>query len=335
MSTRAAADAPVVLFVFNRPDTTARVIEAVSRTKPSRLFVVADGPREHVSNDRRFCAEVRNIIQTGVDWPCELLTNYSEINLGCRRRIVTGMEWVFSLADEAIVLEDDCVAHPDFFLFARQMLEKYRDSTHVLHINGTNVQGRTEEVRASHFFSAYSLPWGWATWKRAWAHYNVDMTSFAPFVERGGIAAKFKHSRQRKFFLNRYLGHCDPSTPSWDWQWIFTTLALNAYAVTPDSNLISNVGDGDDALHGPNHPYCRMPTFDWKAVSPSTPAGIDNDYDRYVFECYFDGGSVHGWRGMLNAIYDALSDLRIKFAVRSRMRQLLSGIAGACGLKPS
>jgi hypothetical protein len=312
------SNVPVALVVFNRPGTTARVLEAISRARPRQLLVIADGPRPENARDRELCAEVRRVVQAGVNWPCEFLTNYAETNLGCRQIFASGMAWVFSIVSEALVLEDDCVAHSDFFVFARAMLDRYREDARIMHINGTNLQGRAPSVKTSHFFSAYNLPWGWATWRRAWSHYNVDMTRFAEFVQKGGIGARFRHSRQRLYFENQYKVHCDPATASWDWQWIFTAWARDGLAVTPSVNLVSNIGDGSDALHSTNHPYCGLPVFDWTDSKEPPPRKTNEAYDRYVFERYFSGGAVHGCTGMVNAWMDALQAWRIKLAFRSR-----------------
>ena len=214
------------------------------------------------------------------------------------------------------------MAHPDFFAFARAMLDRYRDDPEVMHINGTNLQRTTTRGGASHFFSGYNLPWGWATWKRAWNHYHVKMTAFDEFVRSGGIERRFRHSRQRRYFHDQYLAHCNPATNSWDWQWIFATWAANGLAVTPAVNLVSNIGDGSDALHCTNHPFCHLPVHDWSDSNTLPPRVADRDYDRFVFEDYFAGGCIHGWKGWCNAWMDDFQALRIRLGLRSRLRKL-------------
>ena len=112
---------PVAFLVFNRPDTTERVFEAIRLARPPKLLVVADGPRAHRPDDDTKCQATRAIIER-VDWPCEVLKNYSEANLGCRTRVSSGLDWVFSTVEEAIILEDDCLPHPTFFRFCEELL---------------------------------------------------------------------------------------------------------------------------------------------------------------------------------------------------------------------
>ncbi len=118
-------ETPVALIVFNRPETTRRVFAAIAAARPARLLLIADGPRTDRPGEVERCDEVRKIV-TSVDWPCEVLTNFAEENMGCRRRVVSGLNWVFSQVEEAIILEDDCVPDASFFPFCAEMLERYR-----------------------------------------------------------------------------------------------------------------------------------------------------------------------------------------------------------------
>ena len=116
---------PVVFLIFNRPDTTQRVFSAIAKAKPDTLLVVADGPRPDHPEDVEKCAAAQEVVDR-VDWSCDLRRNYAEVNLGCRNRVSSGLDWVFENVDEAIVLEDDCLPHPTFFQFCEELLHRYR-----------------------------------------------------------------------------------------------------------------------------------------------------------------------------------------------------------------
>src|SRR4051812_29861164 len=111
-------ETPVAFLIFNRPDVTEKVFEQIALARPKTLLVVADGPRTPL--EAEVCAKTRAIIDR-VDWDCEVLKNYSETNMGCRLRVSSGIDWVFSQVPEAIILEDDCLPHPSFFPFCAQM----------------------------------------------------------------------------------------------------------------------------------------------------------------------------------------------------------------------
>ena len=158
---------PVAFIIFNRPDTTEIVFETIRQAKPSKLLVVADGPRTDRSGEVEKCTATRAVIER-VDWECEVITNYSDVNLGCKRRVSGGIDWIFSQVEEAIILEDDCLPAPSFFQFCQTMLERYRYDDRISMIGGSNYQQENSRTSDSYFFTKYAHIWGWATWRRAW-----------------------------------------------------------------------------------------------------------------------------------------------------------------------
>src|SRR6185437_15111082 len=157
-------ETPVTMFVFRRPDTTRRVFEAIAAIRPKCLLLVADGARSNKPGEEEACRQVREIISR-VDWTCEVLTNFSACNLGCKQRMISGLDWVFSLVEEAILLEDDCLPHPSFFPYCQELLQRYREDDRVAYISGVNLVGKYLHTTDSYFFSEIGGIWGWATWR--------------------------------------------------------------------------------------------------------------------------------------------------------------------------
>ena len=178
-------ETPVALMVFNRPEATRRVFAAVAAARPNHLLVVADGPRPDRKGERQLCDEVRKIV-SAVDWPCKVETSFSEENLGCRRRIISGLDWVFSLVEEAIILEDDCLPDPTFFPYCTELLERYRDCDQVGIIGGFNPLPQSFPLPYSYYFTRQVLIWGWATWRRTWQKYDAHLTTW-PEVRKGKL----------------------------------------------------------------------------------------------------------------------------------------------------
>ena len=118
-------DAPVLFLVFNRPDVTMRVFEAIRHARPRRLYVAADGPRAGISSETGKCEQTRQIA-TQVDWDCEVKTLFRSENLGCRVAVSSAIDWFFENEPEGIILEDDCLPHPTFFHFCQELLERYQ-----------------------------------------------------------------------------------------------------------------------------------------------------------------------------------------------------------------
>ena len=239
---------PIAFIIFNRPETTRRVFAEITKARPPKLLVIADGPRANRPGDAEKCAAVRAIIDC-VDWDCEVLTNYSDVNLGIKRRISSGLDWVFNTVDEAIILEDDCLPHPTFFRFCEEMLEKYRDDERIAMISGANFQFGRKRNEYSYYFSRYPQIWGWASWRRAWSNYDVDMKLW-PEIRDGSwledlLGAKISVWYWRYIFENVYEGKID----TWDYQWTFSCWMQSLMTIMPVVNLVSNIGFSREAVH--------------------------------------------------------------------------------------
>ena len=239
---------PVTFIIFNRPDTTKKVFAEIAKARPPKLLVVADGPRADHPDDAGKCAAARAIIDR-VDWDCEVLTNYSDVNLGCKRRVSSGLDWVFNTVEGAIILEDDCLPHPTFFRFCEELLEKYRDDERIAMISGVNFQFGRKRTKYSYYFSRYTHIWGWASWRGAWDNYDVNMKLW-PEIRDGGWLEDWLGDKKsvrywKKIFEKVYQGEID----TWDYQWMFSCWIQSALTILPNVNLVSNIGFGSEAVH--------------------------------------------------------------------------------------
>ncbi|QPN64388.1 glycosyltransferase family 2 protein [Synechococcus sp. CBW1004] len=208
----------VLLLAYRRPNTTARVLEALRVVQPRRLFVACDGPRPDDAAELQACAATRQLIETAIDWPCELTLLLREENRGCRRGVSEAIDWFFAQVEEGIVLEDDIVASPAFFAFCSELLERYRDDRRVGVISGSNFQPQRPRDGASYYFSIYNHCWGWASWRRAWAAYDADLQGWPAFRDQGWLEdlGGRRFARYWTSCLERvHRGDCD----TWDYIW--------------------------------------------------------------------------------------------------------------------
>lgn len=239
---------PVAFFIFNRVDTTNKVFEAIRFAKPTNLLVVADGPRTDIPDDIEKCSATRAIIDR-VDWDCEILTNYSDVNLGCKHRVSSGLDWVFDMVEEAIILEDDCLPDPTFFRFCDELLNLYRDDERIMHIGGISFLCSSNNLEYSYYFSKYTQVWGWATWRRSWKYYDVEMKLWPLVRNSEWLSAIINEKKEAivrtKIWDSTYNGECD----SWAYQWLFAVLTQNGMSILPKVNLISNIGFSQEATH--------------------------------------------------------------------------------------
>lgn len=239
---------PVAFIIFNRPAQTREVFERIRAARPSRLLVIADGPRAGRADDKERCAATRQIVEK-IDWECQVSHEFSEVNLGCRRRVASGLDWVFNQHPEAIILEDDCLPDPSFFRYCAELLERYRDDERVVSISGDNFQGGRRHTPASYYFSRHPHVWGWASWRRVWRHYDVGMQSWPAVRQSGWLDQVFNHPGRAAYWRETFDAVYDGRVDTWDHQWTYTCWRLNGLVALPEVNLISNIGFGKEATH--------------------------------------------------------------------------------------
>lgn len=241
---------PVAFLVFNRPETTRLVFQAIRRAQPSRLLLIGDGARPDVAGEADRVRQVRKVISE-VDWPCDVQSNFSDVNLGCKARVATGLDWAFSHAESLIILEDDCLPDPTFFTFCESMLARYRDDERVMMISGDNFQSESDQRNAvsSYYFSRWTHIWGWASWRRAWRHFDVDVSTWPENKMSESLRHWFDSDEEYLHWVatldRQHRGEID----TWDFPWQYACWAHQGMTILPSVNLVSNVGFGPDATH--------------------------------------------------------------------------------------
>jgi hypothetical protein len=251
-------ETPIVLFIFKRPAQTAKVLQAILAANPVRLYVIADGPRN--AEEAALCRQTRDVIST-MRGDCELRMLYADKNMGLRGRIVSGLDWVFSCEDRAIIFEDDCLPHPEFFTFCEDLLEYYQREERVMHISGNNFLLGRISIKESYYFSKYAHCWGWATWRRAWKLFHAwDVHPKDLHLD----FQIFMTKTERDFWVNLLKERKTSGQDIiWDYQWSLICMAKKALCIMPRVNLVSNIGFSPDATNT-IHPY-------WYANLPTEP----------------------------------------------------------------
>lgn len=246
----------IALFTFARPATTARVFAAVRAARPSRLFIIGDGPRPDRPDEAARCAEVRRLVE-GVDWPCTVEHDYADRNMGCRTRISSGIRWVFSRVDEAIFLEDDTLPDATFFPYCEELLARFRNDDRVIAVSGSSMLTHGSADGASYWFSAHPRIWGWASWRRAWDGYDVEMSDWPAMRESSAWRARTPLEQRAwgPFFDDVKAGLVD----TWDAQFTLLAWKTGRLCAIPSKNLVDNIGFGVDATntHAPEFPGPR------------------------------------------------------------------------------
>jgi len=241
---------PDVLFlVFNRPSLTQTVFNAIKKSRPSRIFIAADGPRKNNELDVILCKQVRDIVAK-VDWECEIKTLFREENLGCRVAITSAIDWFFNHVEAGVILEDDCLPSDSFFSFCGLMLERYKHNDQIMQINGSFHLHQFESFDESYYFSKLNSCWGWATWRRAWRTFDADMIGYDESRDKGEIA-KYYENRQISNWMISYLEAANsPSCGIWSTQWSYSILKNNGLCINPTINMVNNIGFFDTPTSG-------------------------------------------------------------------------------------
>jgi len=266
---------PVVLFVYKRPTLTRQLVEILRRVQIKTFFVFGDGPR--CADEESLCRETKEIF-TNIDWAENVHLVFSDTNLGLGNRVISGLNHVFSMVDRAIVLEDDCMPHENFWMFCETMLERYNSCENIMHIGGTNLLHQyTAGIEESYFFSRHALPcWGWASWARAWQKFN---TKFNTWEKKSEQLVKILKRENRKICSSVFDTLAKGNIDSWDVQWMIDIWENAGAVVMPKSNLVSNIGTGEGASYMPEQTqFARIITNSLakELIHPQTT------------ECFFD-----------------------------------------------
>lgn len=239
---------PILFLIFNRPDVTQRVFDAIREARPKELFVAADGPRTNKTGEVEKCEACRKIIEQ-VDWDCEVKTLFRNENLGCKKAVSSAITWFFDHVDKGVILEDDCLPSSSFFHYCDELLNKYEQVDAVKSISGsTHIPTEAlQKTNDSYYFSNYFHCWGWASWRRAWASYDMEMKNWPAFK-------KSKQFNQRNFWEARFYERVFDKTfvgkiDTWDYQMQLNVWSHNGLCLLPTKNMVSNIGFGEGATH--------------------------------------------------------------------------------------
>lgn len=252
---------PVLFLIFNRLDTTRHVFEAIRQAKPPRLYIAADGARADKPGEEEIAQAVRNYVVESIDWDCEVKTLFRDNNLGCKYAVSGAISWFFEHEEMGIILEDDCIPNISFFLFCQELLEKYKDDDRIAMISGNNFQFGRRFDENSYYFSRYTHIWGWASWRRAWKNYDLNMTLW-PEIRSNQLLQIYLTNRSSYRYWEYIFDKCYKNEIlTWDYQWLLMSWIQNQLTILPCKNLVTNVGFGPEAVHTKrNNEFSNMKT---------------------------------------------------------------------------
>ena len=291
---------PILLIVFNRPDTTSEVFKVIRNVKPSKLYIASDGARLHRDDEEKKVKLVRQLV-SNIDWPCELNTLFNEVNKGCKIGVSSAIDWLFSKEEMGIILEDDCLPNNDFFRFCEEMLIRYNDNDHIFSISGNNFQ-KKNNLNYSYYYSKYIHIWGWATWRRAWQKNDLDIKFWPTWKNSNKWYSLFSDKIERVYWESIFDLAYNNKIDTWDYSWIASVWFNDGIAINPNKNLVSNLGFNEDATHTKksDHKFANLPVGKLNTLIFNDTFVVDSQADQYTFNKIFEGYKL---RWPLNYIY--------------------------------
>ncbi|HYP15788.1 MAG TPA: hypothetical protein VEQ65_01145 [Opitutus sp.] len=244
-----SACAPVALFVYNRPDHTRQTLEALSRNRlaaDTALYVFSDGPKPTASaSDRQRIAETRSLVCSR-RWTRSTTLIEAETNRGLADSIVSGVRHVLGEHERVIVLEDDIVTSPGFLEFMNQGLDLYAAEPRVMHVSGYMypLGLRSEGTMFLRILSC----WGWATWARAWQHYESNLDVHFQRLNTPDRIRKFNIEGHADFFRQLQDNRAG-RIRSWAVRWYASWLGQGGLSLFPTQSLVRNVGHDGSGVH--------------------------------------------------------------------------------------
>lgn len=275
---------PILFLVFNRLKLAERVFERIREARPAHLFLAADGPRAVHPEDVDACRKVRDIV-AGMDWPCRVETLFRDTNLGCRAAVSSAIAWFFEHVEEGIILEDDCLPNPSFFPYCAELLARYRHDDRVSTIGGLGYPQKDLCGSSSYAFTTYQLIWGWATWKRAWAHYRPEVAAESPLLSLDWLRMRLGNRHAAEVWRRNVALYREGVPNTWDYPWNFSCWLRGGLGIAPATNLVDNIGFGVGATHTgkANNPLLPAEAITFPLRHPRhvrCNRRLDREYDR-------------------------------------------------------
>lgn len=241
--------APIALFVYARPDETAKTIESLSKNflaSESDLYIFSDGPKGE--KDFKKVSEVRALIKSINSGFKKIKIIEREKNLGLANSIITGVSEILSENDRIIVMEEDLISSENFLNFVNDSLDKYEKDEKVFSVTGYTYHiNIPENYKYDNYFTPRCESLGWGTWKDRWMKADWELKEFKDFIKDKNAIKNFNKvgCDLIGMLIKQQLGKLD----SWAVRWCFTHFKNNAVCSYPTSSKIIHIGEGGFATH--------------------------------------------------------------------------------------
>jgi len=264
--------APIVLFVYNRPEHTLKTLESLFQNdlaNDSILYIFADGPPANANlSESEKIKKTREVLKKK-NWCKEVIIIESDINKGLADSILSGVTEIVNKYGKIIVLEDDLVLTKGFLKYMNEALTLYENENEVMQVSGNLLPILTEDVVNSESFFLKDLScWGWATWKRAWDHLETDPKILIERIDSLPEGKKRFNLDGSYDFYNDLYENLIGSKKTWAIKWQASVFLKNGLILFPFKSLVTNIGNDGSGVHkGFTKKYLNKNTTEYVTVS--------------------------------------------------------------------
>ena len=271
-------DVAVLLIFFVRSETFEKVFQSVREAHPRTLLLWQDGPRENRPKDIEGIVRCRNIAEQ-IDWDCEIHKHYCEKNYGCDPSTFYADKWAFSLVDKCIILEDDQVPSQSFYLYCKELLDKYEFDERISHICGHNFGGEYKDYLYDYLFS-FTGTGAWASWRRVaktWDETYASINDTATLRNVRGF-----YGKRAEKWISYAKRHKKSGIAHWE-----SIIGMSAHmnsrlVIIPRINLVLNIGIGENATHSVVSDPLLIPQRVKRVYIPGEELDFPIRHPRYV-----------------------------------------------------
>jgi hypothetical protein len=287
------------------------LIDALRASAPPIVMVVVDGPKPDDEADARAVQSTRDAV-AGIDWDAEVRTRFRPVNVGLRRSVVDAVSWAVGEYGQVAVIEEDVVPGPDFLPYVEHMLERFRDDERIMHISGYNVvPADVVSSTAMNRLTAYPESTAWATWDRAWAHYDDDLT----WLDQRRVREVTEITGSRFATMRWTLNLADARAgriSTWAYRWIASIWSRKALVVSPNVNLVTYVGYEGGTHTATRAAWTEQPLYDGprSALFEDGPIVVDPRAEKWTNRVVFRGTPIGVARGIAISVVLALRKRR-------------------------
>ena len=305
---------PILIIAFNRYQLLKRSFLYLKNNDFSDVWITIDGPRKNNKDDfKEFNKILKFCNREGIP---ERKINISFKNLGCRKAVFDGISWFFENNKSGIIIEDDIEIERNYLIFMSYLLEKYENQSNIFSISSTfNEIGIIKQkdilTKNIFFYTPFCRVWGWATWSGRWLKHKENLKKFLspnPFKCFMSLPKKYRTCNNAFLLAKCNNGEID----TWDYEWNFSHLFLNALSITPNNIYSLNRGFGEKATHTSkiDEKFLNYEKFDMRPNEEKLFKNLTEDHNLINIIAKNCGFSV------ANFVFIELLKLTVKFILK-------------------